>query len=454
MKIVLVRPNYKSHIITPPINLGYLSAYLKKHNIQTKIIDGLRDDLASNAILERITNEKPDVVGITCLTAFYKEAIQLSRLVKEQGISCIIGGVHPTFLPYQTLIDSNADYVICGEGEIALLKFLDNNLVNNNIRGIYSRQNLKSAKTKIKKAEIVKDLDTLPFPDWGQINPNWYSKAPHGAVVKNFPVGVILTTRGCPYSCSFCASPAFYEHKIRFRSPRNVVQEIRYLTNKFGVKEIHFEDDNLTFKREHILEICQLILKQNIKITWACPNGIRADKIDANLLSLMKKSGCYHLAYGIESANQKILDNTHKKISIGKIKESIRIANRLGISSQGFFIFGLPGETLETIKESISLAKETKLTRAQFLLLDILPGSELWETLRGQFTPNWGKNSFKEPEWVPNGLTKAQLMQAQTKAFRQFYFRISTILKFIRFVRLRQLGYLVQRFFDYRIIGK
>ncbi len=452
MKIVLVRPNYKSHIITPPLGIGYLASSLKKQGINAKIIDGLRTGLTHDELLEKIISEKPDAVGITCLTSFYNEVIELSKALKKKGYKVIIGGVHPTFLPLETITDSNADYVVCGEGEIALVKLAKNKFVNKNIPGIYSKKDLENGKPII-KAEAVKELNDLPFPDWKQLDPNTYPKAPHGAFVKNFPIGVIMTTRGCPYQCTFCASRKFYDVKIRYRTPENVIEEIKYLVKNYGIKEVHFEDDNLTLKRDHVEKICNLILKNNLKISWACPNGIRADKVDEDLIKLMKKSGCYFFAFGIESANPKILKNIKKLETIEEIRKSIEIADRVGIECQGFFIFGLPGETKKTIEESINFAKSSKLSRAHFMILDVLPGSELWNELKGKFTPDWKKDSYREPEWIPKGLTKKMLMDAQSRAIREFYFRPATLLKILRSIKLKQVKFLVQRFSAYRIYG-
>jgi radical SAM superfamily enzyme YgiQ (UPF0313 family) len=455
MKILLVRTNYNSHIITPPLGIGYLSSYLKQNGIDALIIDALRDKLNNTQVMQLILKEKPDAVGITCLTAFYDEVIDLVKLIKKNKFICIIGGVHTTFLPYQTLLDSGADYVICGDGELALTELAKNNFINNSeIQGVYSISNLKSADQPIEKAKSILTLDNIPFPDWDQISPISYPKAPHGAIVNNFPIAIITTTRGCPYDCTFCASPQFYGRKIRFRSPENVIDEIKYLIKKYGVKEIHFEDDNLTLKREHIEKICNLIIQNNIKISWACPNGIRADKVDEDLIKLMAKSGCYFFAYGIESANPQILKNIKKQETIEQIEKSIEIADRLGISCQGFFIFGLPGETLETIKESIDFAKKSKLSRAQFLILDVLPGSELWTILKGQFKPNFRKNSYKEPEWLPEGLTVNQLIDAQSHAFRAFYFRPKIFFKLVGSIKFDQVKFIIRRLVDYNVFKK
>ncbi|MBN1364225.1 MAG: radical SAM protein [Syntrophaceae bacterium] len=451
MKIALVRPNYKSHIITPPLGLGYLSSYLKKNGIDTVIIDGLKERLDSRWMIKRILEFKPDAVGVTCLTAFYSEVVLLSRELKKNKIVTIIGGQHPTFLPYQTLVESQADYVVCGEGEIALLDLARNDLCNDSIQGVYSLENLKNENQEIIKTRVVENMDELPFPDWEQMNPKGYPRAPHGAFIKGFPVGVIVTGRGCPYECTFCATPKFCDRRIRFRTPENVVQEIEHLIKNFQVKEIHFEDDNFTFNASNVEKLCRMLIEKNIKINWACPNGIRADDISSELVRLMRKSGCYCLAYGIESVNSKILKNIKKKETLENISRAIDMTEKAGIAAQGFFIFGLPGETTETIEENIKFALCAGLSRAQFIILDVLPGSELWDTLRGKFVPNWEKESYREPEYLPEGITRKQLIGAQTKAFRRFYLRPKIFFRLVKLIDYRQIIFLFNRIKDYRL---
>lgn len=453
MKVVLVRPNYISHIITPPLGLGYLSSWLRKHGIDTVLIDALRDGLSQDALIRRILREKPDAVGITCLTAWYHETVALSRALVDERCRVIIGGVHPTFLPVKTLLESQADFVICGEAEHALLELLSSGFDHRGIAGVYARHDPPLPGRDVVMARPVACLDDLPFPDWEQIRPASYPRAPHGAVVKNFPVGVVTSSRGCPFECTFCASPGFSDRKIRFRSPENVVDEIEHLVRNYGVREIHFEDDNLTLSRAHVTGICEQILARGLKISWACPNGIRADCVDEPMFSLMRKSGCYYVAFGIESANPGILKNIRKGESIATIRNAISIAEQVGIESQGFFIFGLPGETPATIEETIEFALESRLSRAQFLILDVLPGSELFGTLDGQFTPDWTKQSYKEPEWIPAGVTREMLQKAQSRAFRRFYLRSGILLRMIRHFHISQLLFIVKRLSDYRVMG-
>ncbi len=449
MEIALVRVKYNSHIITPPLGLGYLASYAQKFGHKVLIIDALRDNLSNEQVVEKINAAGISAVGITCLSAFYNEVVELSKMLKAEGKKVFIGGIHPTFMPKQTLIDTGADYVSLGEGEISLKKLLDANFDGTGIQGIYNLENLPD---KPIKGEKVENLDDLPMPDWGQISPKSYPRAPHGAVTKNYPIGIIMTTRGCPYGCKFCASPNFYDRKIRFRSPKNVVDEIEYLVKNHGVKEIHFEDDNFTLKRSHAYEVCKMIVDRKIKITFTCPNGIRADKVDKELLLMMKKAGCYCFAYGIESANSQILKNINKDEDIETIKKSIDIAADCGIDCVGFFIFGLPGETKQSIEQSINFALSSKLTRAQFMIFDVLPGCNLYDDLDGQFESDFSKESYCSPEYVPETLTKQDLIDAQERAFRKFYFRPRIMFRMLRSVTLSQIGFLAKRLLTFGII--
>lgn len=448
MKVALIRPKYKTHLITPPLGIGYISSYLKSKGWETKIIDGLNLNLSNDEIVEICQNY--DIVGITCLSDFYLETLDLCKKLKAHNKIVVLGGVHPTVLPQETLEESGADYIIVGEGEIAfdkLLNFLTQNKIPN-IPGIYYK-----GKDNVEKSELVCNLDDLPFPDWEQIDPRFYQKAPHGALIKNYPVAPIMTTRGCPYQCKFCASPRFWGQRLRFRSPENVIQEIEFLVNKFGVKEIHFEDDNLTLRREHVVKICNLILEKKIKISWATPNGIRADRVDEELLKLMKRAGCYFVVFGVESGNQEILENINKSETLEDIERAVKMANKIGFLTQGFFIFGLPGETEETVKKTIEFAKKLPLDRAQFLILDLLPGSALWEEYKDVFSIDYSKESYHEPTWVPDTISPELLKKWQPRAFRSFFFRPRPLFSLIKFFRPSQFKYILNRLKDFRIFN-
>ncbi|OQA93214.1 MAG: Threonylcarbamoyladenosine tRNA methylthiotransferase MtaB [Microgenomates group bacterium ADurb.Bin219] len=441
MKVILTRPSYKTHLITPPLGIGYLSSYLKKQKIDCRIIDGLNLNLTNRQLANQCRSA--DIVGISVLSYYFLQAIDLSKKLKKMGKIVIIGGPHPSCLPELTLKETKADFVIKGEGEEVfsqLVKEIESGKINR--------------KEKIRSGPFIKDLSSLPFPDWEQIDPRIYQKAPHGGVVKAFPVAPILTTRGCPYECKFCASPKLWQRTIRYRRPAEVVKEIKYLVDRFGVKEIHFEDDNFTLKRAHAEKVCRLLIKEKIKVAWATPNGIRADKVDLSLLKLMKKAGCYFVAFGIESGNQTILNNVAKHSNLAVIRKAVKLAHQAGLITQGFFIFGLPGETKETVRETIDFAKSLPLDKAQFLMLDIIPGSALWEELKFGKKVNWQLDSFHEISWLPPTIKREDLDRAQSLAFREFFLNPARIMKMLSLIKLSQLKYILRRAKDFGIVKK
>lgn len=447
MNIVLTRPNYRTHLITPPLGLGYLAAYLRKFGHNVQIIDGLNLSLNNEEIGRRAKGA--GLAGVHCLSDFYPEAADLAHQLKAEGLPVVLGGAHPSALPESTLKETKADFVIVGEGEETLLELanaLDNRQPTEAISGLLGRANA------FKERGLISDLDFIPFPDWPQIDPRKCRRAPHGAIVKRFPVAPIVTSRGCPYACKFCASPHLWSKTIRFRSGENVVDEIEYLVKDFGVKEIHFEDDNFTLKRERVEEICGLILERNLKISWSTPNGIRADNLTRDLIRLMKRSGCYSLAFGIESGSQKILDSINKKSRLEEIERVVKAANSEGLLTQGFFIFGLPGETEESIKQTINFAKRIPLDKAQFLLLDILPGSGLWQELGGSRIADWTNRSYQEVAWVPETIDRNILKNAPSRAFRSFFFRPRQLFNLFKYMKPYQLPFIIKRLVDFRIL--
>lgn len=443
MKIILTRPKYETHLITPPLGLGYLSSYLKKNNFDCQIIDALKLNLSNQELVKKC--KRVDVVGISVLSAYFLETIDLVKRLKKKGKIVIVGGPHATALPKVTLGKTGADFIIIGEGEISFLRLVRQLKKRKKKKEIKTRGIISHYYNKISFSPWVKDLSSLPFPDWESLDPRTYPKAPHGGVVKNFPAAPVLTTRGCPYECKFCASPFLWKRRIRFRKPKEVVKEIQYLVNNFGVKEIHFEDDNFTLKRSHAIEICQLILEKNIKISWATPNGIRADKVDLKLLKLMKKSGCYFVAFGIESGNQTILNNIAKHSNLKIIRKAAKLAHKAGLITQGFFIFGLPGETEQTIKETIEFAKKLPLDKAQFLLLDVIPGSALWKELRFDRKVNWSLDSFHEVSWLPPTVREEVLNKAPSRAFKEFFLRPKQFWTMFKMIKPEQLPFIIKR---------
>ncbi len=433
------------------MGIGYVSSYLKANGHNTKIIDGLNLNLTNDEIVRQCKEFGAELVGIYMMSAYFLDAVDLINKLHENGLKVVLGGSHPTFMPRFTFEKSGADFIIAEEAEktmLALANALEHDDTAEGIEGLYTRENPEMFVPR----KFTMNLDEFPFPDWQQIDPRNYKKAPHGGFIRHFPYAPITATRGCPYRCTFCASPKFSRRTIRFRSPENVVKEIEYLVKNFKIREIHFEDDNLTFHRDFAVRLCNLIIESGLKISWACPNGVRADRVDLELLKLMKKSGCYYIAFGVESGNQEILDNVKKDLKLEDVERAARLAKMAGIMTQGFFIFGLPGETAETIQKTIKFSKSVPFTRAQFLILDVMPGTELWETLRFEDKVDWAKNSYHEITWTPPTVDPDTLANSAPRAFREFYGRPKQLISIVRYMKPGQVPFLVKRLKDIGVL--
>ncbi len=448
MRVVLARPNHHSHLIQPPLALGYLKAYLVREGHDVKAVDALNLGLDNEQLVQRCAGA--DLVGFSILSDYYPQTVDTIRRLKAQGVKVVVGGPHVTVIPSETLEESGADFAVTSEGEpslAALVADLEAGGDGEGVPGVVTPGNPTP-----ELQPLIKDLGDLPFPDWDDMAPGTYPPAPHGGVAKNYPIVPMTSSRGCPYNCSFCSSPFQWRRRIRFRPPEDVVDEIEYMVARHGVREVHFEDDNLTMRRDHAWAIAEGILRKGIKVSWATPNGIRADKVDRPLLALMKRAGLYSVAFGIESADPEVLRQCNKQASVEKYTRAINIASDLGILTQGFFIFGLPGETEQSIQRTIDFATNSRLDKAQFLLLDVMPGTEIWDQIEPK--PDLTSyQSYHDVTWCPDGVSPKVLKAAQARAFRTFFLsRPRRIVKMLSLIRPTQLRYVLRRFSDFRII--
>lgn len=452
MEIVLTRPSYDTHLITPPLGLGYLAAYVKRAGFPARIVDGLRLGCEPEELARRC--DAP-VVGISCMTAYMPEVIELSAALKRRGATVILGGPHPTGLPHGSLQATGADYAVLGEGEITLVELLQRLSEGEPGAGIPGV--VTAGVEAFSRRPVVPDLDAFPFPDWDQIAPASYPPAPHGGLIKSFPVAPIVTSRGCPFTCTFCASPAIWGGGIRFRSVDNVLAEIHLLRRRYGIRELHIEDDNFTLRPPHARSICERLLSDfGGSLSWALTNGTRVETINPEMARVMRRAGCYMIAFGIESGDQEILDGVDKTMRLENVRKAIDAASDAGMLTQGFFIFGLPGETAESIERTIRFASESRLDRAQFLLLDVFPGTPIWDQLHQHLRvdPQKRYRSYREITWQPPTVDAETLAKAQPRAFRRFFFRSPRrILQLLKLFKLRQARFVLKRIADFHILG-
>jgi len=445
MRLALVRPHYHTHLITPQLGLGYLAAAARQAGHSVAMHDGLADDLDDATIAARCRDV--DLVGVGVMSDTLPRVVELCRLLVGRGKTVVVGGPHATALPAETLAATGAHFAVVGEGERSLVALLEALPDPGPIPGVWTRD-----AGMPEPRPLCDDLDALPFPAWDLMHPRRYQLAPHGAFVARFPVAPLVTSRGCPCACSFCASPGLWGGGIRFRSPDNVLDEIELLVKRYGVREIHFEDDNLTLRRTHVTAICEGILSRGLDISWAAPNGVRVDTLDHPLLQLMKRSGCSLLAFGVESGSPEILAGVGKGTSLEAISRAIDLTADVGIDTQGFFIFGLPGETEATIEQTLRFACDSRLDRAQFLLLDVLPGSRLFGELAPSSPSTGDARSFQQITWCPPGLDPAVLAATPARAFRRFFLRHPRrVAKLLRRAKPRQLRFVLRRIRDFDI---
>jgi len=402
MNILLIQPpitlkKNETFAVTPPLGLAYLGAVAEQIGHHVTILDtvvegfNLRSDeghltrigLPKDAIKRKIEEVKPDLVGITCpFTLMDREMRCVASIVKSvnSGILVVVGGAHPSSMPDNVIADNNIDFLVLGEGEITfsiLLKSIQESEEFEKIKGLWFKKKGKIIRNS--PNEFIEDLDTIPFPAMHLLPLEKYLSLgeAHGSQKRKRYMPMV-TSRGCPGRCVFCSIHTVWGHKWRARTPENVVNEIEMLVSKYGIREIHFEDDNLTLSKKRIMKICDLIIERGLDITWATPNGVAINTLDLAILQKMKKSGCYQLNFGIESGDPFVLRNViNKPLNLERVRRVVNWSKWLGIWTHGFFVIGFPTESLESIRRTIRFAKELDLDSANFFIATPYPGTLL-----------------------------------------------------------------------------
>jgi len=454
MKVLLIQPNFDAHIVHPPLGLGYLAAYLEKNNHEVAIFDATLKNASLEQTLLAIKIFLPNLVGITVLSRGHNKAREIINEIKKifPKLPVVIGGTQVTAAPAEVMADFKADFAVIGEGEITLAELVSALGGKNKFSDIDGLAYREKKKIRINhKRKLIENLDKIPFPAWHLMPPGQYRIAPILEPIHASPVAPILTSRGCPYNCSFCASNVTWQRKLRFRSPENVIGEIKLLKEKYGVKEIHFADDNFTMDTKRAEEICDRLIEENIDLPWQCPNGVRIDRLPLLLLRKMKKAGCYAVGLGIESGNQKILDKNSKNLNLKVVPQVLEDLRKVGIESYGFFILGLPGDTKQTINETINFALTNPFDRVWFNLFTPYPGSPAFNNWLGNRRVgdiDWDKHDCSTAVAKLRGVSGKELEKLQKAALRKFYLRPKNLFKLLVRLRPREiLTLIMSRFF-------
>lgn len=398
MDVVLINPaatgkGINESTIEPPLGLAYIAAVLEKNGFECKIIDQNVDRLSNIEILDEIP-EGARIVGFFMNSFLYNTVKELTQLIKtkRKDIIVLLGGPTPTAVPELILNDTMCDCVIRGEGEYAVVNIMQNIKAgrapfNSEVSGAVYYDENKSIKTNIIKR--ILDLDALPFPAFHLLSP--LSK--YKSRSRKTPIAPIVTSRGCPYSCTFCSKDV-YQRMVTFRSAQSVLDEIDFLVNKYQIKQLDILDDNFSQNRERLEAILDGIIKRNYGLAINMQTGMRTELLTEPVLKKLKKAGVFKLAFGIESADENVL-KTHKKIlNLGKLEETVKIAKKLGFVVYGFFIIGLPGETEESFRKTLAFAKKMDLDIANFCMAIPFIGTELYKMVqeKGKFLIDTSKN--------------------------------------------------------------
>ncbi len=437
--------------ITQPLGLGYIAAFLERSGAKVAILDNSIEELGPAEFKRKVLELRPLIVGISVSSSSHNTALELARLVKEADGSVLVaaGGSHASALPHKILENPCVDFVVRGEGEetsLELLKAVKEGTDPAAVKGLVFRSGGQVIETP--ERPPVQDIDTLPFPAHHLMRMGQYS-LPASRRLTSAPAAAIITSRGCPYGCYFCSHNNVFKGKVRFRSPKSVLAEIKHLRENFGVGEILFWDDSFLLDKERALEICGLIRESGIKITWSCSS--RVDHITADLAREMRAAGCRLVSFGVESGSPEIRAKLNKGTDLEQIRRAVKICREHDLLSFCSFMLGTPGETEETAAETIAFARELDPDFAICCIFAPLPGSVFFDrfVLEGRLdvsTIDWDQyiNLFStvHPVIAAGELSKDRLMELQKIFFRKFYFGPRYI--FRRLAKLRSLEHLMQ----------
>jgi anaerobic magnesium-protoporphyrin IX monomethyl ester cyclase len=373
LKIILIYPYclderlYVEDVHVVSIGLYYIGALLKENQYDVEILNWYDINKTPDKIGETLKDKKPDVIGFSIVHANRWGGIDIAKIAKRilPEVKIVFGGVGTTFLWKHLLTHfKEIDFAVIGEGEYSFLNLIQcieekNYEKINEIKGIAFRKGKKVFKTS--DAEVIQDLDQLPVPS------------------KYFEFQHLSSSRGCPANCSFCGSPQFWGRKVRFHSPEYFVEQLERLYRK-GITFFYVSDDTFTMRKDRIIQICKKIIEKDLKITWFAIS--RVNYIDEEILYWMRKAGCIQISYGVESGSEKIRAVLNKKIKTDDIKRAFALTTMYSILARAYFIYGSPGESWGTIQETMDLIHEIKPLSVIFYILDIFPGTALYEDFK------------------------------------------------------------------------
>ncbi len=459
MKILLInQSNGVDFNHNPPLGILYLASSLKKAGYEVDIYDqGAKENKLRYPSADDIKKFSPDVVGFSLYTFGLPDTLRYIKELKEgfPEIKIILGGHHATALPERTMLDCpEADFLVYGEGDVTiveLVKAIETGADPTKIHGIYYRNNEKIISAG--QRPYIQNLDELSFPANELIEKYTYPSEGIGAGKK---VLNLTAARGCPFKCSYC-NKAVYGSTFRRRSPKNVVDEIEYMFDKFGYDEIMFHDELFTAKKAWLYELFEELKKKGIKFPWRCLG--RVGTIDYDLLSAMKENGCYIIAFGLESGNEMVRKDINRKMTNEDIKNTFDMAKKAGLITYAFNMINHRLDTVDTIRDTYNLMCEVNSTFAPVFICSPLPGSPIYQHVPEDIKYDWKRfNSYRYFNGLPISISSvppedlmflADQMEAfyysRKKYLFEYVLHLKMGLKVKKLVILIWIGFLLSR---------
>ena len=415
-----------------PLNLCYLASYTDRRGIRSRILDLFLSEDPAESLKRTLDAFRPSVLGLTAFTANFASGARIARLARDLGFKghTVVGGAHASALPEETLAAYPCfDFVVCGEGEEPLTRLASALREGRSVEGITGLVHRKEGHaTTIGPSTPVDDLDSLPFPDRDKVPLASYR--PNPANYLRMPNTGLLFSRGCPFRCTFCSN-SVWRSRVRYRSAGNVLEEIDLCMRKYGIRDYRFFDEGITANRRAVTALCEGILDRGWKLSWNCFS--RVDRVDPELLRLMRRSGCYHIKYGVEAGTDRVLGLLNKRITLEDTRRAVRDTKRAGIECQANVLFAVPGETLDEMHQTIRFVRDLSPDLVTFHVFRPLPGSELYEQLRREgrlLEADWDAYILRNcAPLIKNHFSEEVLAGILRKANLTFHFRVEYVLQ-------------------------
>jgi len=367
--------------IVPPLGLASIASYLGREGIHADIIDCYARPDSDHLIRDYLLTVKPSFIGLSCTTSSFLDGIRIAALARSflPDIKIVFGGPHVSALKNRVLENfSVIDFVVVGEGEQTLTELIEKgNEEAHSVQGIvYRDANGEICFTGYRTKAI--DLDTLPFPAYEKLAgyPDVYK-----LLIFNYPKSPnssCISSRGCPYSCSYCDRSVF-RRSFRYNSAEYMYEHLRYLKKRFGIRHIIFYDDQFTFNRQRIEDFTRMLLDRPLGMTFNCV--VRAEHIDLELLRRLKASGCWMISLGIETGDEDLLAQHRRNVNLNLLAEKIRLIKKVGIRTKGLLMIGLPGETDDSIKKTMKYVFSLPIDDINLAKFTPFPGAPVYENI-------------------------------------------------------------------------